>query len=506
MSFISKILDTFKMESKREIKNTEDSLAETNNIEEDDETNEDEAELLEVYSKIDKAKRLSKIMNVTIDKKEFINSLVELKEILNELIKYEEKYDFDPAPSKDLEYLESIENEQIKLLEKRIAEKKKEAIKVSAPETDKVHFKMESTREMENTADGFMPDAQTDVLYHDRYGEEPCYEDNYREITFNGRNFNIPEVQLCAAILLDGSEDGSRIRESNHYALYFEGRYGIMNIGELHQWLYEKGYLRNASLWEALSLYKVTELKIMLDSIGLKKTGNKAVLIDRIIDNIDSNQKEMILNKCEYVFLSDKGAAFLDENSDYARWHRKSYGVTFEEFNKHRILENRKRQFYDTIFQALNEKAFTYQYRQWFSKLEMIYHNLCEVMYDRGDGEIALRYALLRLYFSTNLASHPGLFDLTLLKYDGMKKRKEYIRKLNSVFFDYELEKISELRKYYGSNTLNIVYSMGGLPYTIFQKADFENAIQDLFSGEFNSAYYTEIIIKGYEKYIRKFL
>ena len=125
MSFISKILDTFKMESKREIKNTEDSLAETNNIEEDDETNEDEAELLEVYSKIDKAKRLSKIMNVTIDKKEFINSLVELKEILNELIKYEEKYDFDPAPSKDLEYLESIENEQIKLLEKRIAERKK---------------------------------------------------------------------------------------------------------------------------------------------------------------------------------------------------------------------------------------------------------------------------------------------------------------------------------------------------------------------------------------------
>ena len=125
MSFISKILDTFKMDSKREIKNTEDSLAETNNIEEDDETNEDEAELLEVYSKIDKAKRLSKIMNVTIDKKEFINSLVELKEILNELIKYEEKYDFDPAPSKDLEYLESIENEQIKLLEKRIAERKK---------------------------------------------------------------------------------------------------------------------------------------------------------------------------------------------------------------------------------------------------------------------------------------------------------------------------------------------------------------------------------------------
>lgn len=115
MGIIRNIFDKLK-------KNTTDTLVETDNIEEDDETNEDEAELLEVYSKIDKAKQLSKIMNVTIDRDEFINSLVELKEILNELIKYEKKYEFNPAPSKDLEYLGSVENEQIELLEKRIAE------------------------------------------------------------------------------------------------------------------------------------------------------------------------------------------------------------------------------------------------------------------------------------------------------------------------------------------------------------------------------------------------
>ena len=365
-------------------------------------------------------------------------------------------------------------------------------------------FKMESTREMENGADGSV--GQADVLYHDRFDEEYREVDNYREITFNGRNFNIPEVQLCAAILLSGNQNGSEIRNNNEYSLYFEGRYGIMNISTLHKWLYEQGYFRKANFHEAISLYKVTELKTILESIGLKKTGKKQDLIDRVANAIDDEQKARITSRCERLFITEKGREFLRENEDYYKWHRKSYGVTFAEFNKHRILQGRKRQFYDTIFQALNEKAFEYQYRKWFSKLEMIYHNLCEVMYDRGDGEIALRYALLRLYFSTNLASHPSLFDIRLLKYDGMKKRKEYIRKLNSAFFDYELEKISELRRYYGSNTLNIVYSTGGLPYTIFQKADFENAIEDLFSGEFNSAYYTEIIIKGYEKYIRKFL
>lgn len=367
-------------------------------------------------------------------------------------------------------------------------------------------FKLESTREMENAVDGFTPDAQTEVLYHDRYGEEPCYEDNYREITFNGRNFNIPEVQLCVAILLDGSEDGSRIRESNHYALYFEGRYGIMNIGELHQWLYEKGYLRSASLWEALSLYKVPELKMMLDSIGLKKTGNKAVLIDRIVDNIGNDQKQMILNKCEHVFLSEKGAAFLDENGDYARWHRKSYGVTFAEFNKHRILQGRKRQFHDTIFQALNEKAFTYQYKQWFSKLEMIYFWLGESLYDEGRCDLAIRYYIYRLYFSTNLASHTGLFNITLVKFEGIKKEKAYIKSLHETFNQGTLDRLVELKDYYGEHILDIVYDLPILPYCLFDKSDMADAIHDLYEGTFDESFYTNYICTRYEKYIKNFL
>jgi len=130
MTFISKILDSLKLERKREMEDTANSIAETDDIEKNNETNEDEAELLEVYSKIDKAKQLSKIMNTTIDKREFIDSLVRLKQILNELIKYEEKYEFNPAPSKDLKYLESVENDQIELLEKRIAEKEIKSQKI----------------------------------------------------------------------------------------------------------------------------------------------------------------------------------------------------------------------------------------------------------------------------------------------------------------------------------------------------------------------------------------
>ena len=86
-------------------------------------------------------------------------------------------------------------------------------------------FNMESTRKVGNIDDGFVPDTQTEVLYHDRFDEEYREVNNYREITFNGRNFNIPEVQLCAAILLSGNQNGSKIESNDQYPLYFEGRY-----------------------------------------------------------------------------------------------------------------------------------------------------------------------------------------------------------------------------------------------------------------------------------------
>lgn len=345
-------------------------------------------------------------------------------------------------------------------------------------------------------------------IYHNRFGEECNRSDNYIEITFTGRkDLNIPEVKLCATILLSGSVNGSPIKDNNHYSLYFEGQYGVVNISALHRWLYEQEYLREATLSEALSLYKVPELKIILDSLGLKKSGTKSDLINRIIKILDDNEKSRILSQCKHLFLTEKGLAFLNENNDYYMWHRKSYGVTFEEFNKYRILQGRKRQFYDTIFQALNEKAYIYQLKQYFSKLEMIYYNLSEVLYDEGRYDLALKYTLFRLYFSTNLASHPYLFDINTVKYNGIKKQEEHIRSCNDVFCRSALNRIVELREYYNEHLLDVVYGYHILPYTLFDKLELADAIYDLLNEVyFDSKHYIDYICIKYEKYIKKFL
>lgn len=367
-------------------------------------------------------------------------------------------------------------------------------------------FKMESTREMERNADRH--DIQTNILYHEKFDEEYREIDNYREIRFTGkRNLDIPEVQLCAAILLDGSVNGSIIRENDHYSLYFEGRYGVVNISRLHKWLYEQGYLRAAVLPEALSLYKVPELKMILESLGLKKTGNKPDLIDRVINAIDEGQKTRIMNQCEYLFVTEKGYAFLEENKDYVMYHRKSYGVTFQEFNEHRILCGRKREFHDTIFNVLSQKAAEYQVKGYFSRLEMIYFNLSETLYDEGRYDLALQNTLFRVYFSTNLASHPYYFDINLVKLNGVKKMKEHIIACNDVFYKNDLDRIVELKEYYNEHLLDIVYGYQILPYCIFDETDMEDMIYDLLNEVyFDTSHYMNYICARYENYIKRFL
>ena len=363
-------------------------------------------------------------------------------------------------------------------------------------------FKLESTKEMENIRKG----NNGEVLYHDKFNEEYREIDNYREITFNGRNFNIPEVQLCAAILLSGSKNSSKIRNNNEYSLYFEGRYGIVNISKLHQWLYKQGYLRPAVLSEALGLYKVTELKTILESLGLKKIGNKSDLIERVISAIDDEEKARIVNQCEHLFVTEKGLAFLEENEDYVMFHRKSYGVTFREFNKHRILQGKKRKFYDTIYNVLSQKAAEYQIKGYFSQLEMIYFWLAESLYDEGRYDLAIRYYIYRLYFSTNLAWHVALFDVELVKFHGVKKEQDYIKSLHEIFNKGTLDRLIELKDYYEEHILDIVYDMQILPYCIFDKMDMADAIHDLYEGTFDEECNTNYICINYGKYIKKFL
>lgn len=246
---------------------------------------------------------------------------------------------------------------------------------------------------------------------------------------------------------------------------------------------------------------------MILERLGLKKTGNKSDLMNRVMNALDEWQKAQIVNQCEHLFVTEKGCEFLKENEDYVMWHKKSYGVTFEEFNQHRILCGRKRKFYDTIFNALSQKATEYQIKGYFSRLEMIYFNLSETLYDEGRYDLALQNILFRLYFATNLASRTYYFDIDYVKSRGVKNMKDHIIACNDVFYENDLKKIVELKDYYNKHMLEVIYAYNILPYCIFDKKDMANVVRDLLKEVyFDAKRYMSYICMRYEKYIKKFL
>lgn len=168
MLFISKILDALKLESTREMENTAELSK-----------NYREMSKSEALSKIDRANKLADIANRTTDREEFYNAIGEIENVLTELSKYEHKLDFSYSPSANLRDLRRGKDKQIELLEKRIEEKKKEAIKVSDPATD--------SRTKYNHGDYYARMAkQNENNLKITYGDVECYD--LRPFDLNKKN------------------------------------------------------------------------------------------------------------------------------------------------------------------------------------------------------------------------------------------------------------------------------------------------------------------------------
>lgn len=368
---------------------------------------------------------------------------------------------------------------------------------------DKILKSLNTERNITNK-NGYSSKISSIVPYNDKFHEE--YKPSFQKIiVFTGNNFSEPAVQACAALIISGSvKRGEKIKPNDYYS-YFERLYGVVNIQKLHIWLYENGYLRNATPKEALNLYKTDELKTILDNMELKKNGNKQSLIDRIIENLDNFAKEKLSNECDRYFRSEKGEKFLSENQDFIMFHKNQYGLLFQEFCENRIVQGVRREFHDTIFQVLSQKAFAYQTKGYISQLEMIYHNLSNSLYDEGKYELSLQNALYSLYFSANLASKYYLFSLENIRFDGIETAKSRIR-TEETFNPHIIARVFKLQPYFSDQLLDIIYNPEILSYCLFSKNDMSNMVKDLYMGAFDSEKYINCIRGHYEKYIKKFL
>ena len=177
------------------------------------------------------------------------------------------------------------------------------------------------------------------------------------------RNASFTEKKKYALIdILSCFSSGAR--DLNNFSPIFLSKLGITNTNTYLKELISKGYIIKANLIETLvASYNSKDLKTIAESIGIKKSGKKYDLAQRIANELSFQQAEQVLDNNRKYIISEKGKYQIVGNEDYLPLHKYLDFVSLAEFNDARIPEGgiHPRNFYDTMFQLLSNRKFFFE-------------------------------------------------------------------------------------------------------------------------------------------------
>ena len=153
-------------------------------------------------------------------------------------------------------------------------------------------------------------------------------------------------------------------RNLDNFSLIRLHNLGITNWKSYTQRLISNGYIVQADIIDTLiASYNLKELKTIAESVGVKKTGTKSELSQRIASVLSSSDVNRILNESPLYIISEKGNSLIEGNEDYVLLHKYLHFVSLAEFNDNRIPNGGRyrRNFYDTMFQILSNRKFFYE-------------------------------------------------------------------------------------------------------------------------------------------------
>lgn len=313
-------------------------------------------------------------------------------------------------------------------------------------------------------------------------------------------------MELLLACHSNGFEIGSG------YGTCFMYECQITNPERLDKWLLYNDYLRKPTIKETLSRYKVPELKKMLSKNGMKVTGKKAELIERIISVLSERDIEIALNSDRRYFLSEKGLKHYHENIDLCELHRNwKYGLQLNEYFKYRKSNGIIRNFYETAYLVLQEKikngTMSIYGKSRITIFDfMNFSEICEKLEMHTDS---IKAVLMALYIDTNLvADSYYYFDKDWIERDGVDGLCSRIDRNQCMIFNtYVTQRIVSLSEFYSEYMVDDIYENIKLQYVVFDKKNFKSAIEDMIqSAYFDASPYMWIIKDNYTEIATRIL
>ena len=297
--------------------------------------------------------------------------------------------------------------------------------------------------------------------------------DKFNETTYK------PHVKYAVALMLKAYGKGTAIPDN--YPLYFERECGLTNPKKLHISLIRKGYLIPSPLKDLLLNLSTAELKTILESCGLKKSGKKEDLVKRILLEVDYCILNNYLNDKNYYSLSEKGIVFLKLYSDYIILHKYAkFGIDIEEY------ENYKRLYPYLCCEDI--LIFIHQEKLLSDKYNYHYHIILKELYDNTEQfYFALREFLVIKYLTINYVQAFDWLSDELQFYSPDKaiahvwetqKNRLCLAPADASYFVKHMEE-------YSAKDLDLLYEEYPLSNTLITKVEFSSILHDMSSEAF---------------------
>ena len=209
------------------------------------------------------------------------------------------------------------------------------------------------------------------------------------------------------------------------------------------------------------SSVKVDKLKQILVSNGLSDKGKKDVLIQRIVDEVDTTS----LNLEKVYIPTEKGREHL-KRYDYL-FKVKKYGIRFEEYEAQQKKTPSSRS-NDVIWQILNTKFNEYNMARDFGLARNELYNKALLLSEEEKQTDALMHYILVLYYDMSGCANCGRIEA--------KSDLCLAPAITKAIFDR--------KEFYSTEMLDRCYDRYTLPHHYFSKPTFGKLLNMIFEDE----------------------
>ena len=292
------------------------------------------------------------------------------------------------------------------------------------------------------------------------------------------------QKDYATALLLNAYGKAKPIQK--HYPLYYSRECNLINPEAFHYQLINEGYLVPSPLSDLLGSLKSAELKQILQSTGSKASGKKDELINRILNEIPSQDIQHFFdNQTPLYSLSLKGARFVEKHRDYLTFHQYSnLGINVHEYEAAK----------DACHSDCCEEILIYI----FTKKEnddmynRFYHDALRQLYDAiGSRKNALQEFLIEKYFDLNyLSAMQWITDIInnySNKKDAIKHVYEAQKDCNVITVDDATYFFNHMESY-SPSMVHYAYSSYPLTNVIVSQNDFIRLLDDMSISNFFDA------------------